>query len=96
VLSAHRDSRNTGSQDFVDEAPLDLVSVSRMRLVPRDRRELRRGRCGCSLFAASAGLATVLRGSTATPSALPPWVKSSREVVIDPGLGRVASALGDA
>jgi len=62
--------RVTGYQDFVDEAPLDLVFVadhSRMKLVPVSQRE-----CYASvatgaiseniyLFAASFGLATVIR-----------------------------------
>lgn len=62
--------RVTGYQDFVDEAPMDLVFVAdhrRMPMVPADRRE-----CYASvaagaiaqnvyLFAASAGLATVIR-----------------------------------
>lgn len=62
--------RVTGYQDFVDDAPLDLVFVAdygRMPMVPADRRE-----CYASvaagaisqnvyLFAASSGLATVIR-----------------------------------
>ena len=62
--------RVTGYQDFVDEAPLDLVFVAdygRMKLVPASQRE-----CYASvatgaiseniyLFAASNGLATVIR-----------------------------------
>jgi len=62
--------RVTGYQDFVDQAPLDLVYVAdyaRMRPVPVDQRE--RYACVAAgaiaqnvyLFAASAGLATVLR-----------------------------------
>ena len=62
--------RVTGYQDFVDEAPLDLVFVadhSRMGLVPVQRREeyalVAAGAIAQNvyLFAASAGLATVLR-----------------------------------
>lgn len=62
--------RVTGYQDFVDEAPMDLIFVAdhaRMPMVPADRRE-----CYASvaagaiaqnvyLYAASAGLATVIR-----------------------------------
>lgn len=62
--------RVTGYQDFVDEAPLDLVFVadhSRMGLVPVQRREeyalVAAGAIAQNvyLFAASAGLTTVLR-----------------------------------
>jgi SagB-type dehydrogenase family enzyme len=62
--------RVTGYQDFVDEAPLDLVYVadhSRMRLVPVDRRESYASAAAGAiaqnvyLFAASNGLATVIR-----------------------------------
>jgi SagB-type dehydrogenase family enzyme len=71
-LIANSDVRRvTGYQDFVDEAPLDLVFVAdyrRMTLVPVSQRE-----CYASvaagavaqnvyLYAASVGLATVLRG----------------------------------
>jgi nitroreductase len=62
--------RVTGYQDFVDDAPLDLVLVadhSRMGLVPVQRREeyalVAAGAIAQNvyLFAASAGLTTVLR-----------------------------------
>lgn len=62
--------RVTGYQDFVDEAPLDLVLVAdhaRMRLVPVSQRESYASTCAGAiaqnvyLFAASAGLATVIR-----------------------------------
>ena len=62
--------RVTGYQDFVDEAPLDLVFVadySRMKLVPVGLREsyasVATGAISQNvyLFAASAGLATVIR-----------------------------------
>jgi len=62
--------RVTGYQDFVDEAPLDLVYVadhSRMRLVPVDQRESYASAAAGAiaqnvyLFAASNGLATVIR-----------------------------------
>lgn len=62
--------RLTGYQDFVDEAPLDLVFVanhSRMKLVPVGRREsyasVAAGAISQNvyLFAASQGLATVIR-----------------------------------
>ncbi len=62
--------RVTGYQDFVDEAPLDLVFVadySRMTMVPVDRREsyasVAAGAISQNLylFAASQGLATVIR-----------------------------------
>lgn len=62
--------RVTGYQDFVDEAPLDLVFVadySRMAMVPVDQREsyasVTAGAISQNLylFAASQGLATVIR-----------------------------------
>jgi nitroreductase len=62
--------RVTGYQDFVDDAPLDLVYVAdhaRMRLVPVDQRDryssVAAGAIAQNvyLFAASTGLATVLR-----------------------------------
>jgi SagB-type dehydrogenase family enzyme len=62
--------RVTGYQDFVDEAPLDLVYVadySRMKLVPAGQREsfasVAAGAIAQNvyLFAASSGLSTVLR-----------------------------------
>ena len=63
--------RITGYQDFVDEAPLDLVYVAdqrRMRLVPVGQRESYASAAAGAisqnvyLFAASSGLATVIRG----------------------------------
>ncbi len=70
-LVAARDVRRvTGYQDFVDEAPLDLVYVAdhaRMQLVPAGQREryasVAAGEIAQNvyLYAASAGLATVLR-----------------------------------
>jgi len=70
-LAAASDVRRvTGYQDFVDEAPLDLVYVAdhaRMTLVPVGQREryasVAAGAIAQNvyLFAASAGLATVLR-----------------------------------
>jgi len=63
--------RITGYQDFVDEAPLDLVFVadhSRMKLVPVNLRESFTSAAAGAiaqnvyLFAASHGLATVIRG----------------------------------
>lgn len=62
--------RVTGYQDFVDEAPLDLVYVAdhtRMRLVPVGQRESYASAAAGAiaqnvyLFAASNGLATVIR-----------------------------------
>lgn len=62
--------RVTGYQDFVDEAPLDLVYVadlSRLAMVPvRERERYAAAAAGAIaqnvyLYAASAGLATVLR-----------------------------------
>ncbi len=62
--------RVTGYQDFVDEAPLDLVFVadySRMTMVPVDQRESYASVAvgaisqNLYLFAASQGLATVIR-----------------------------------
>jgi len=61
----------TGYQDFVDEAPMDLVYVAdhaRMRLVPAGQRESYAYTAAGAiaqnvyLFAASTGLATVIRG----------------------------------
>lgn len=62
--------RVTGYQDFVDDAPLDLVYVAdhrRMRLVPVAQRESYASAAAGAiaqnvyLYAASAGLATVIR-----------------------------------
>ena len=62
--------RVTGYQDFVDEAPLDLVYVAdhrRMRMVPVAQRESYASAAAGAiaqnvyLYAASAGLATVIR-----------------------------------
>jgi len=62
--------RITGYQDFVDDAPLDLVYVAdhaRMRLVPAAQRESYASAAAGAiaqnvyLFAASEGLATVIR-----------------------------------
>ena len=70
-LVASKDLRRiTGYQDFVDDAPLDLVYVadhSRMKLVPVDRREsyasVAAGAIAQNvyLFAAGNGLAAVIR-----------------------------------
>lgn len=70
-LVAAKDLRRvTGYQDFVDEAPLDLVYVAdhaRMRLVPVGQRESYASAAAGAiaqnvyLFAASSGLATVIR-----------------------------------
>jgi nitroreductase len=70
-LVAAKDLRRiTGYQDFVDEAPLDLVYVAdhvRMRMVPVGQREsyasVAAGAIAQNvyLFAASSGLATVIR-----------------------------------
>ena len=70
LVAAQDLRRVTGYQDFVDEAPLDLVYVadhSRMKLVPVDRREsyasVAAGAIAQNvyLFASSSGLATVIR-----------------------------------
>ncbi len=70
LVSASDLRRVTGYQDFVDEAPLDLVFVadySRMNLVPVSQREsyasVAAGAISQNLylFAASNGLATVIR-----------------------------------
>ncbi|WP_119288832.1 nitroreductase family protein [Azohydromonas sediminis] len=62
--------RVTGYQDFVDDAPLDLVYVAdhrRQRMVPAEQRGLYAAAAAGAiaqnvyLFAASAGLATVIR-----------------------------------
>jgi SagB-type dehydrogenase family enzyme len=62
--------RVTGYQDFVDDAPLDLVYVAdhaRMRMVPASQRESYASAAAGAiaqnvyLYAASAGLATVIR-----------------------------------
>jgi nitroreductase len=62
--------RVTGYQDFVDEAPLDLVYVAdhtRMRMIPVAQRESYASACAGAiaqnvyLFAASNDLATVIR-----------------------------------
>jgi hypothetical protein len=72
TLVASTDVRRvTGYQDFVDEAPLDLVYVAdhtRMKLVPAGQREAYSSVAAgaiCQnvyLYAASNGLATVIRG----------------------------------
>ena len=63
--------RITGYQDFVDDAPLDLVYVAdhtRLRLVPVEQRNTYSSAAtgaiaqNVYLYATSAGLATVLRG----------------------------------
>ena len=70
LIAASDLRRVTGYQDFVDEAPLDLVFVadySRMKLVPVGQREsyawVAAGAISQNLylFAASNGLATVIR-----------------------------------
>lgn len=71
TLVAGQDVRRvTGYQDFVDRAPLDLVFVAhheRMRMVPVESRALFAATCAGAiaqnvyLFAASVGLATVIR-----------------------------------
>jgi SagB-type dehydrogenase family enzyme len=70
LIAASDLRRVTGYQDFVDEAPLDLVFVadhSRMKLIPVSQREsyasVAAGAIAQNvyLFAASAGLATVIR-----------------------------------
>jgi nitroreductase len=70
LIAASDLRRVTGYQDFVDEAPLDLVYVadhSRMKLVPVAKRESHASAAAGAiaqnvyLFAASNGLATVIR-----------------------------------
>ena len=70
LVSASDLRRVTGYQDFVDDAPLDLVFVAdhrRMRMVPVGQRESYASAAAGTiaqnvyLFAASAGLATVIR-----------------------------------
>jgi SagB-type dehydrogenase family enzyme len=70
LVSASDLRRVTGYQDFVDDAPLDLVFVAdhrRMRMVPVGQRESYASAAAGAiaqnvyLFAASAGLATVIR-----------------------------------
>ena len=71
-LVAHADARGvTGLQDFVDDAPLDLVYVAdyeRMKLIPEWRRLHYAAVCAGAiaqnvyLYCASSGLATVARG----------------------------------
>jgi nitroreductase len=70
LVSASDVRRVTGYQDFVDEAPLDLICVAdhaRMGRVPVHQREMYASVVAGAiaqnayLFAASAGLATVLR-----------------------------------
>jgi nitroreductase len=70
LIAASDLRRVTGYQDFVDEAPLDLVYVadhSRMKLVPVAKRESYASAAAGAiaqnvyLFAASNGLATVIR-----------------------------------
>lgn len=70
LVTANDVRRVTGYQDFVDEAPLDLVFVadhSRMKLIPVAQRETYAAAAAgaiCQnvyLFAASNGLSTVIR-----------------------------------
>jgi nitroreductase len=70
LVAASDVRRVTGYQDFVDEAPMDLVYVAdhaRMRLVPAGQRESYAYAAAGAiaqnvyLFAASTGLATVIR-----------------------------------
>jgi SagB-type dehydrogenase family enzyme len=70
LIAASDLRRVTGYQDFVDEAPLDLVYVAdhrRMRMVPVSQRESYASAAAGAiaqnvyLYAASAGLATVIR-----------------------------------
>jgi SagB-type dehydrogenase family enzyme len=70
LVAANDLRRVTGYQDFVDEAPLDLVYVAdhrRMRLVPVAQRESYASAAAGAiaqnvyLYSASAGLATVIR-----------------------------------
>ena len=70
LVAANDVRRVTGYQDFVDEAPMDLVYVAdhaRMRLVPAGQRESYAYAAAGAiaqnvyLFAASTGLATVIR-----------------------------------
>jgi SagB-type dehydrogenase family enzyme len=85
LIAASDLRRVTGYKDFVDEAPLDLVFVadySRMKLVPVGQREsyasVAAGAISQNLylFAASNGLATVIRA----------WI--NREAIADAlGLG---------
>ena len=85
LIAASDLRRVTGYQDFVDEAPLDLVFVadySRMKLVSVGQREsyasVAAGAISQNLylFAASNGLATVIRA----------WI--NREAIVDAlGLG---------
>lgn len=71
-LVASEDARRvTGLQDFVDQAPLDLVYVAnheRMKLIPESRRSVYSAICAGAvaqnvyLYCASVGLASVVRG----------------------------------
>ncbi|MFO1435191.1 MAG: SagB/ThcOx family dehydrogenase [Gammaproteobacteria bacterium] len=70
LIAASDLRRVTGYQDFVDEAPLDLVYVAdftRMRLVSAENREMYAYTCAGAiaqnvyLFAAGNGLSTVIR-----------------------------------
>ncbi|MFZ2295146.1 MAG: nitroreductase family protein, partial [Polaromonas sp.] len=70
LVSATDVRRVTGYQDFVDQAPLELIFVadhSRIRMVPAAQRESYASAAAGAmaqnvyLFCASAGLATVIR-----------------------------------
>lgn len=96
--------RVTGYQDFVDEAPLDLVFVAdhgRMGLVPVAQREsyasVAAGAIAQNvyLFCASAGLATVLRAwidRDAIADAL--GLPHDQQVLLSQTVGHVPSAAG--
>lgn len=71
LVSTNDVRRVTGYQDFVDQAPLDLIYVSdhaRMKLVPSSQMALQSAMNvgamaqNVSLYCASAGLAVVVRG----------------------------------
>jgi len=71
LVAGHDVRRVTGYQDFVDEAPLDLIYVAdhdRLRMVPVAQRDSYSSAAAGAiaqnvyLYAASAGLATVIRG----------------------------------
>lgn len=101
ALVAHADARRvTGLQDFVDNAPVDLVYVAdhtRMLLIPEQQRTTWAAVCAGAiaqnvyLYCASAGLVTVVRGlfdEAALRSAL--VLSPSEKIVLTQTVGQPA------
>lgn len=100
LVAASDARRVTGLQDFVDDAPLDLVYVAdhhRMTLVPAHSRSVYAAACAGAisqnayLYCASAGLVTVVRGLFDEPSlAAALGLRPHQHVVLTQTVGRPA------